>query len=140
MKLKTLSIFLVYVLLMCGCTNEEDSQPYKYELKASELKNSNQNEAEVITDLAGYQNLFKDEADAGKCNVDFKKQDLIVCRGTSSGNIVSITEDIKDHEGTWYISIVIEKGIAAVMEPWCVAYVVPKSANATQVKTDIRYE
>lgn len=139
MKLKALTILLVWVCLMGACSKTENTQHFQYQLKVSELKEFGEESAKVITDLAGYKSLFKDEADAGKCNIDFKKQDLIVCRGTSNGNITSITEDIKDHEGTWYISIVIEKGIAAVMEPWCVAYVVPKSATATQVKTDIRY-
>lgn len=133
-----IAIFTFFVFLG-ACSNNEDTHTYQYALQASELKEFGEESAKVITDLAGYKSLFKDEADAGKCNIDFKKQDLIVCRGTSNGNITSITEDIKNHEGTWYISIVIEKGIAAVMEPWCVAYVVPKSATATQVKTDIRY-
>lgn len=140
MKPKAFSLSLLYILLMCGCSNEEIAQPYQFKLQASELKDFGEDSTKVITDLAGYKGLFKDEASAVICDIDFKQKDLIVCRGTSSGNIVSITENINNHKGTWYISVVIEKGIAAVMEPWCVAYVVPKSADSTLVNTDIRYK
>lgn len=131
---------LFSLLLMCACTNQENSLPALYELRASELKKSDKDVAEVIKDIEGYKNLFKEEESSVKCEIDFKKNDLIVCKGTSNSGIASITKDVVNVEGTWLISVEIIQSLATVMQPWCVAYVVPKNGNATKVKMDVRYE
>ena len=128
------SIFSILLfLLLCGCNNESDDLFYKeYELPASnnelELK-IEEEKLTIINDNSTFRDIFYDYPNAQ--TIDFKKHTLLLVKGVSPKGIEEILKSITKIDGEKYaFKIIVKMNLASVLEPWCVAYIIPKTNEA----------
>ena len=63
--------------------------------------------------------------------VDFNRYTVILTHGRESSGISYLSSKISEQNGTWMISVMIEHNYATVMEPWVVAYLIPKTKDVS---------
>ena len=131
--------FVLSLLMLCGCSKDDEVKATPYNLQASALKPVAGDKTVVVSDLAGYRDLFADEMAIDKYDIDFSKKNLIVSQGISNYGIASINSSIENIDGIWILSVEIQQNLTTAIEPWCVGYTVPKSSG-TKVLPNIIYE
>ena len=118
---------------LCGCNNESDDLFYKeYELPASnnelELK-IEEEKLTIINDNSTFRDIFYDYPNAQ--TIDFKKHTLLLVKEVSPKGIEEILKSITKIDGEKYaFKIIVKMNLASVLEPWCVAYIIPKTNEA----------
>ena len=116
---------------MCACDSESDGFIYKeYELpaKAGALDlNIETDKAVLINDEAEFQRVFSNFPNAKA--VDFKNYTLLLVKGVSTSGIRSIEKTILKTDNKYMFTIQVNKNSATVMEPWCLAYIIPKTSE-----------
>lgn len=116
---------------MCACDSESEDFIYKeYELpaKAGALElDIETDKAVLINDEAEFQRVFSNFPNAKA--VDFKNYTLLLVKGVSTSGIRSIEKTILKTDNKYMFTIQVNKNSATVMEPWCLAYIIPKTSE-----------
>ena len=122
---------LLMLICMCACDSESENFIYKeYELpaKAGALElDIETDKAVLINDEAEFQRVFSNFPNAKA--VDFKNYTLLLVKGVSTSGIRSIEKTILKTDNKYMFTIQVNKNSATVMEPWCLAYIVPKTSE-----------
>lgn len=132
---------LLMLICMCACDSESENFIYKeYELpaKAGALElDIETDKAVLINDEAEFQRVFSNFPNAKA--VDFKNYTLLLVKGVSTSGIRSIEKTILKTDNKYMFTIQVNKNIAAVMEPWCLAYIIPKTSEEN-ITLSVTYE
>mgnify|MGYP003492080653 FL=1 len=122
---------LLMLICMYACDSESEDFIYKeYELpaKAGALElDIETDKAVLINDEAEFQRVFSNFPNAKA--VDFKNYTLLLVKGVSTSGIRSIEKTILKTDNKYMFTIHVNKNIATVMEPWCLAYIIPKTSE-----------
>lgn len=122
---------ILMLICMCACDSESENFIYKeYELpaKAGALElDIETDKAVLINDEAEFQRVFSNFPNAKA--VDFKNYTLLLVKGVSTSGITSIMKTILKTDNKYMFTIQVNKNIATVMEPWCLAYIIPKTSE-----------
>lgn len=126
---------------MCACDSESEDFIYKeYELpaKAGALElDIETDKAVLINDEAEFQRVFSNFPNAKA--VDFKNYTLLLVKGVSTSGIRSIEKTILKTDNKYMFTIQVNKNSATVMEPWCLAYIIPKTSEEN-ITLSVTYE
>ena len=132
---------LLMLICMCACDSESEDFIYKeYELpaKAGALElDIETDKAVLINDEAEFQRVFSNFPNAKA--VDFKNYTLLLVKGVSTSGIRSIEKTILKTDNKYMFTIYVNKNIATVMEPWCLAYIIPKTSEEN-ITLSVTYE
>ena len=132
---------LLMLICMCACDSESEDFIYKeYELpaKAGALDlNIETDKAVLINDEVEFERVFSNFPNAKA--VDFKNYTLLLVKGVSTSGIRSIEKTILKTDNKYMFTIQVNKNIAAVMEPWCLAYIIPKTSEEN-ITLSVTYE
>ncbi|WP_448787487.1 hypothetical protein [Bacteroides graminisolvens] len=132
---------LLMLICMCACDSESENFIYKeYELpaKAGALDlNIETDKAVLINDEAEFQRVFSNFPNAKA--VDFKNYTLLLVKGVSTSGIRSIEKTILKTDNKYMFAIHVNKNSATVMEPWCLAYIIPKTSEEN-ITLSVTYE
>ena len=132
---------LLMLICMCACDSESEDFIYKeYELpaKAGALDlNIETDKAVLINDEAEFQRVFSNFPNAKA--VDFKNYTLLLVKGVSTSGIRSIEKTILKTDNKYMFAIHVNKNSATVMEPWCLAYIIPKTSEEN-ITLSVTYE
>lgn len=129
---------LVFVLfLFIGCSDENDSI-YSYNIPRNCKPDIETGKIVVIDNQADFNKAFSNiEGDLKSIN--FKKSKLIVVRDVSTSGISELTHSFIKDDDNCLFTINISQNHAAVMEPWCVAYIIPASMDISHLRLIIEY-
>ena len=132
---------LLMLICMCACDSESEDFIYKeYELpaKAGALElDIETDKAVLINDEAEFQRVFSNFPNAKA--VDFKNYTLLLVKGVSISGIRSIEKTILKTDNKYMFTIQVNKNSATVMEPWCLAYIIPKTSEEN-ITLSVTYE
>ena len=132
---------LLMLICMCACDSESEDFIYKeYELpaKAGALElDIETDKAVLINDKVEFQRVFSNFPNAKA--VDFKNYTLLLVKGVSTSGIRSIEKTILKTDNKYMFTIQVNKNIATVMEPWCLAYIIPKTSEEN-ITLSVTYE
>ena len=132
---------LLMLICMCACDSESEDFIYKeYELpaKAGALElDIETDKAVLINDKVEFERVFSNFPNAKA--VDFKNYTLLLVKGVSTSGIRSIEKTISKTDNKYMFTIQVNKNIAAVMEPWCLAYIIPKTSEEN-ITLSVTYE
>ena len=132
---------LLMLICMCACDSESEDFIYKeYELpaKAGALDlNIETDKAVLINDKVEFERVFSNFPNAKA--VDFKNYTLLLVKGVSTSGIRSIEKTISKTDNKYMFTIQVNKNIATVMEPWCLAYIIPKTSEEN-ITLSVTYE
>lgn len=132
---------LLMLICMCACDSESEDFIYKeYELpaKAGALElDIETDKAVLINDKVEFERVFSNFPNAKA--VDFKNYTLLLVKGVSTSGIRSIEKTILKTDNKYMFTIQVNKNIAAVMEPWCLAYIIPKTSEEN-ITLSVTYE
>lgn len=132
---------LLMLICMCACDSESEDFIYKeYELpaKAGALElDIETDKAVLINDEAEFQRVFSNFPNAKA--VDFKNYTLLLVKGVSTSGIRSIEKTILKTDNKYMFTIQVNKNSATVMEPWCLAYIIPKTSEEN-ITLSVTYE
>ena len=132
---------LLMLICMCACDSESENFIYKeYELpaKAGALElDIETDKAVLINDKVEFQRVFSNFPNAKA--VDFKNYTLLLVKGVSTSGIRSIEKTILKTDNKYMFTIQVNKNSATVMEPWCLAYIIPKTSEEN-ITLSVTYE
>ena len=132
---------LLMLICMCACDSESEDFIYKeYELpaKAGALElDIETDKAVLINDKVEFERVFSNFPNAKA--VDFKNYTLLLVKGVSTSGIRSIEKTILKTDNKYMFAIHVNKNIATVMEPWCLAYIIPKTSEEN-ITLSVTYE
>lgn len=132
---------LLMLICMCACDSESEDFIYKeYELpaKAGALElDIETDKAVLINDKVEFERIFFNFPNAKA--VDFKNYTLLLVKGVSTSGIRSIEKTILKTDNKYMFTIQVNKNSATVMEPWCLAYIIPKTSEEN-ITLSVTYE
>ena len=132
---------ILMLICMCACDSESEDFIYKeYELpaKAGALElDIETDKAVLINDKVEFERIFSNFPNAKA--VDFKNYTLLLVKGVSTSGIRSIEKTISKTDNKYMFTIQVNKNIATVMEPWCLAYIIPKTSEEN-ITLSVTYE
>ena len=132
---------LLMLICMCACDSESENFIYKeYELpaKAGALElDIETDKAVLINDKVEFERVFSNFPNAKA--VDFKNYTLLLVKGVSTSGIRSIEKTILKTDNKYMFTIQVNKNSATVMEPWCLAYIIPKTSEEN-ITLSVTYE
>ena len=135
MKQLLLFPLLFFCILMAGCEKDKDTFSAVYDVANYVDPLIDNDVITVVCDNSEFRQTFGDDADVLE-PIDFSRNKLLVVRGTSNYGIDKIEKSLTVSE----LNVAIKQNISAVVENWCVAYVVPISFDITNVRLVINYK
>ncbi|HHX32517.1 MAG TPA: hypothetical protein GX712_08000 [Bacteroidales bacterium] len=134
-----LSIFML--ICLCGCDSEFEDfvyQEYQLPAKASALElNIETDKAVQINDKDEFQRVFSNFPNAK--DIDFNKYTLLLVKGVSTSGIGEIEKTISITDNKYIFTISVKKNTTTVMEPWYLAYIIPKTSEENIILS-VKYE
>ena len=134
-----LSIFML--ICLCGCDSEFEDfvyQEYQLPAKASALElNIETDKAVQINDKDEFQRVFSNFPNAK--DIDFNKYTLLLVKGVSTSGIGEIEKTISITDNQYIFTISVKKNTTTVMEPWYLAYIIPKTSEENIILS-VKYE
>lgn len=94
------------------------------------IVSSNQVLRQVLPD--GYQ-LYQEK-------VDFSKGNLLLIYGTSTSGVSDIVKKQTMVDDKYNYEITVCKNLTAVMDSWCIAYIIPKNVTKQNINLQIEYQ
>lgn len=140
--MKNLIALLALLCAMFSCNDSEDteimSEPTSIEgfLRCKVLSNES---AIIVSSKEALQHVSPDAYMTYTDKVDFSKNNLLLISGTCTSGIGEIEKKQARSNDTFFFEINIYKNWLCVMEPWCIAYVVPKGLSAADIDVRINY-
>ena len=137
-------LFYLITLTVClpfaSCSDEFAELPYAYD----EISYRRGYDLDIPLDTvvyiesqAEFDQLFADEETKPEASVPFSEGVLAVVKGIANGGIVN-QKNLVLSNNRYLLTIQIQTDFTDVMEPWYVAYVIPKE-YAGKVDLDIEY-
>ncbi len=130
-------LLVLILFLFIGCSDESDSI-YSYNIPKNCKPDIETGEIVVIDNQADFNKAFSNiESDLKSIN--FKKSKLIVVHDVSNKGISELAHSFIKDEDNCLFTVNISQNYTSVMEPWCVAYVVPTSMDISHLRLIIEY-
>ena len=138
-------LFYLITLTVClpfaSCSDEFAELPYAYD----EISYRRGYDLDIPLDTvvyiesqAEFDQLFADEETKPEASIPFSEGVLAVVKGIANGGIVNLKKNLVLSNNRYLLTIQIQTDFTDVMEPWYVAYVIPKE-YAGKVDLDIEY-
>ncbi len=123
-------LFLVTVITFCCCNSTDDVQFVyaEYSLPQSCVLPIEEEQPLIVSSETAYAQLFAGVN--GLKAVDFDNYNLLLVKGTSTSGIERIEKTVAVEGTCCSLSLDIKKNLAAVMQPWHVALLLPKEVKA----------
>ena len=129
------------LICLCGCDSEFEDfvyQEYQLPAKASALElNIETDKAVQINDKDEFQRVFSNFPNAK--DIDFNKYTLLLVKGVSTSGIGEIEKTISITDNQYIFTISVKKNTTTVMEPWYLAYIIPKTSEENIILS-VKYE
>jgi hypothetical protein len=129
------------LICLCGCDSEFEDfvyQEYQLPAKASALElNIETDKAVQINDKDEFQRVFSNFPNAK--DIDFNKYTLLLVKGVSTSGIGEIEKTISITDNKYIFTISVKKNTTTVMEPWYLAYIIPKTSEENIILS-VKYE
>lgn len=144
MMRKALAILMMCTMFVLSCSDEDSGcavqEPTSIEgfINREVLSDgptaivSSKGVLQAILPEGGYRAYSKE--------VNFSKNNLLLVYDTSTSGIYKITKKLTKTKDGYDIDITVHQNMLCVMEPWCIAYIVPKKLSRKDVKVKIEYE
>ncbi|WP_139265212.1 hypothetical protein [Bacteroides ihuae] len=132
-------LVLSLVFLCSSCSNDDTTSEFYtyYNLPSDYNTKIKEDKIIVINDEIEFQKLLSDYPHLE--SVDFGKSTLLLIEGISMSGIEKIDKQISKAENNKYEVIInVKMNLATVVEPWHVAYLIPKT-NAEDIVFTINY-
>ncbi len=133
---------ILMLICLCGCDSESKDFVYQeYELPGMtgtllEL-DIETDKAVLINDKAEFQRVFSNFPNAKA--VDFKHYTLLLVKGVSISGIAGIEKTISITDNKYILTISVNRNIATVMQPWHLAYIIPKTTSEENIILSVTY-
>lgn len=130
--------FAIFLTALCGCSDDNPiTTPISYEVPEYVVPDIENNSVVMITSGQQFRDAFG--ANSSKLEeVNFKKSYLAVVSGVSNYGIAEISQLMTaDGAAQWKLDIRIRQNLTAVMQPWTVAYLVPRGTKASDIRLKI---
>lgn len=130
-----------YALLLSGCDNEEKTEYLNYDEYPLPERAQLEGEDEqpiIINDIEEFQRIFSAYPELEAIN--FETHTLLVIKGTAHYGIDKIKKEITrvaNKKTRFKITVLLT--LQTVMDPWCIAYILPKS-KASDITVFISYK
>ena len=72
--------------------------------------------------------------------VDFSKGNLLLIYGTSTSGVSDIAKRQTTVDDKYNYEITVCKNLTAVMDSWCIAYIIPKNVTKQNINLQIEYQ
>ena len=72
--------------------------------------------------------------------VDFSKGNLLLIYGTSTSGVSDIVKKQTMVDDKYNYEITVCKNLTAVMDSWCIAYIIPKNVTKQNINLQIEYQ
>ena len=72
--------------------------------------------------------------------VDFSKGNLLLIYGTSTSGVSDIAKRQTKVDDKYNYEITVCKNLTAVMDSWCIAYIIPKNVTKQNINLQIEYQ
>lgn len=131
-------IALTACLTLASCSDDFVELPYEYEIGWHYDLDIPMETVVYIENQTDFDRLFADEENKPTASVPFSDGVLVVVKGEASSNIATIEKHLNLSGDRYQLIVRITTGLADVMQPWCVAYVIPKEYIG-KVDLDIEY-
>lgn len=83
--------------------------------------------------------ILSDWYDAYADKVDFTNNNLLLIHDVSNYGVAKIVENLTKTNDGYVFNVTVEQNMLCVMEPWCIAYVVPKTLKKDNLQCEITY-
>lgn len=146
MMRKALAILMMCTMFVLSCSDEDSGcavqEPISIEgfIQQNRKVLSDGPTAIVSSKVVLQSILPKDGYRAYSKEVNFSKNNLLLIYDTSNYGIYKITKKLTKTKDGYDIDITVHQNMLCVIEPWCIAYIVPKKLNRKDVKVKIEYE
>lgn len=132
---------ILMLICLCGCDSESEDfiyQEYQLPAKAGALDlNIETDKAVLINDKVEFQSVFSNFPNARA--VDLNNYTLLFVKGVSTSGIREIKKTISKTDNEYIFTIYVERDSTAVMEPWYLAYIIPKTSDEN-ITLSVTYE
>lgn len=132
--------YLITLLLLpclCACLNNDPisdfNSPVEYDIPKG-IQPAHDEDILLINNDWELKAAFAEDYPQLK-PVDFHNYRVIIIKGHSPYGIESIDHKLRNNN----LTINISQTIAAVVEPWTVAYIIPRDINPADIKISINY-
>jgi len=132
MKYLVLSLLLFISLSSCE-KSDSDAVSTQLDVSASCTITSPAEKIVVANSEEELAQLLEDRSQFPK--VDFSRY-TVFTHGIENSGISHLSSKVSEQNNTWMMSVTIEHNYATVMEPWIVAYLIPKT-NRVSAKLEI---
>lgn len=133
--MKYLVLSLLLVISFCSCEkSDSDAVSTQLDVSASCTITSPAEKIVVANSEEELTQLLEDRSQFPK--VDFSRYTVLLTHGIENSGISHLSSKVSEQNNTWMMSVTIEHNYATVMEPWIVAYLIPKT-NGVSAKLEI---
>lgn len=136
-------LFVTLTLLLCMACNSDDKDNVEtisvYEIPASCIPNIDKDKIMIICSEAEFKNIFANNSKLLR-PVNFSHTGLLLVRGVSTSGISKIEKELTQTGNGYELTVTVSQNLLAVLEPWCVAYIVPKGIDKNTVKLTVNYQ
>jgi len=136
-------LFVTLTLLLCMACSSDDKDNAEtisvYEIPASCIPNIDKDKIMIICSEAEFKNIFADNSKLLR-PVNFSHAGLLLVRGVSTSGISKIEKELTQTGNGYELTVTVSQNLLAVLEPWCVAYIVPKGIDKNTVKLTVNYQ
>ena len=142
MKAKTIiALLALCAMFSCSSNDEIESMPDPVSIEESlSYKVHGDGSTAIINSKGALQQTLPGGYEVFANKVDFSKNNLLLIYGTSNYGVAYIDKKQAKNDDKFYFEITVQQNMLCVMEPWCIAYVVPKGLNKSHVDIKIKYE
>lgn len=93
----------------------------------------------LVSNKSMLQQIMPDGYMEYSAKVDFSKNNLLLIHDVSNYGVSEIIKDEITSETGFEFDIKVHQNLLCVLEPWCIAYIVPKKFDLQKVKYKIKY-
>lgn len=139
MRITNYLLFIPLMLLCMACSNDDGDYSVtisEYEIPEFCHPDIDKDKVVIINNKAEFNRAFANNKRLK--HVDFKHSCLMLVSGVSTSGIDKIDKELTHTGNEYELKITITNNMLAVMEPWCVAYIVPKGFDKNKVKFTVK--
>lgn len=138
---KTIALLaLLCTIFSCDSSEDIETIPEPTSIEGFLTRKVAGNESStIISSKSALQQALPDAYTMYLDKVDFSKNNLLLIYGTCTSGVAEIEKKQAMSGDKFFFEINVYKNLLCVMEPWCVAYVVPKDLSEADINVQINY-
>lgn len=147
--MKKLIIFLGLVLaFLCGnmlfasCSEEDDDEIVTAPVSVEGFlcgKMTTDDHFVLVEDAKTLKQILPDRYTEYLDKVDFSANNILLIADVSNYGVHNIGKNWTKTEGKYKFDIIVHQNELCVIEPWCIAFIVPKTIKKNDVNCEISY-